>query len=89
MKPCFLTKGGESSHSLRSEICPFCALETPKVLLMFARPPPLLQELLTLNSRQARHFRKYLRSYNGAMAMDSVRAISFLEELGRDHITRQ
>ena len=68
------TKDGEPRHPLPLKICPSCGLETPKVLPTFANPAHLLQELLTSNSRLARHFRKYIRSYNGATAMASVRA---------------
>ena len=45
-----------------------------QVLPTFREPPPLLQELLTSNSAECRHFRKHIRHYNSALAMASVRA---------------
>ncbi len=70
----FQRKDGEPRHPLPLEICPSCGLETPKVIPTFPKPLHLLQELLTSNLRKERHFRKYIRSYNAAMAMASYRA---------------
>ena len=45
-----------------------------KIIPSFVDPPALLRELLTLNSGEARRFRKRIRMYNSALSMASVRA---------------
>ena len=53
-----------------------------KIIPSFADPPALLRELLTSNSGEARHFRKNIHMYNGALAMASVRAQFVARGLG-------
>ncbi len=69
----FQTEEGLHFHSKPAENCQVYMYVTPEILSTYLNLPPLLTELLTSNSAEARHFRSKLRSYNSAMAMASVK----------------
>ena len=70
----FSTSGGQPRPSEAGETCSSCGNLVPKILPSFSEPPHLLQELLSSNLAEARHFRKNIRHWNSALAMASVRA---------------
>ena len=56
------------------ELCSSCGHVVPKILPAFSDPSFLFRQLLTSNSAELNHFRKYIRRYNVALAMASMRA---------------
>ena len=60
------------------ESCKKCGFCVPRKLPTFPEPPALLRQLLTLSSKDAKHFRRYIRLYNSTLAVASVRA-NFVE----------
>ena len=59
-----------------------CGYEVPKILPHSSNPLPLLTELLTSKSAEARHFRSKIRNYNSAIAMESIQADLLRAEKG-------
>ena len=70
----FDTETGLSRPPKPSEKCIGRGYEVPKILPHFSNPPPLLTELLTSKSAEARYFRSKIWNYDSAMAMESMQA---------------
>ena len=72
----FSTSPGAPRQPKAGESCTNCGAVVPKIIPTFPKPPFMLREQLTARSAEARHFRRYIRLYNSALVMASIRADS-------------